>query len=270
MVISSCGLSDTGCVRDQNEDRILIDERLSLFAIADGMGGHSHGEVAAELALMTVRRYVDSSRNRTDVTWPFGYNFNLTVDENRLVTAVRLANRQVWKRSGETSEYAGMGTTVAAVLVTQNKAAIASVGDSRVYLFRAGVLRPLTSDDTWVGAMVRQGSLDPAEVTHHPMRNVLTQAAGAREEVDVQVFEQALLDGDVLLMSSDGLHGVVEELDIQRLLAASEGTTCGDPAQLATSLIQAALDRGAPDNVSCIILRYNDEVVSTQNPAIAA
>ena len=244
-----------------------MDERLSLFAIADGMGGHNYGEVAAELALATIQRYVDSS-DRADVTWPFGYDFSLTLDENRLITAIQLANRHVWSRSGEASEYAGMGTTIAAVLVTGNKATVASVGDSRVYLFRAGVLQPLTMDDTWVGAMVRQGSLDPSQVSQHPMRNVLTQAAGARETVDVQIFEETLLDGDLLLMSSDGLHGVVEEEQIRSILASAAGN--GDAlAESAAGLIQAAIDRGGPDNVSCILLRYSDQMNSSERAKAA-
>jgi len=254
-VIGSYGLSDTGCVRPANEDRILLDERLALFALADGMGGHSYGEVAAELALATIRLYVESSHGRPDVTWPFGYHPDLTFDQNRLMTAVRLANRRVWERSEGSAEYAGMGTTVAAVLITGDKAAIASVGDSRVYLLRGGVLQPLTYDDTWVGAMVRQGTLRPSEVALHPMRNVLTQAAGAREEIDVQILEHALAGGDVLLLSSDGLHGQVEEETIRSILARAASGASGleRPASL---LIQAARNRGAPDNVSCILLRY--------------
>ncbi len=265
-MIASCGHSETGSVRDGNEDRLLMDERLSLFAIADGMGGHNYGEVAAELALATLQRYVDSSSG-SDVTWPFGYDFSLSLDGNRLITAIQLANRHVWSRSGDTSEYAGMGTTVAAVLVTGNKAAIASVGDSRVYLFRAGALELLTKDDTWVGAMVRQGSLDPAEAPHHPMRNVLTQAAGAREDIHVHLAEQALLDGDLLLVSSDGLHGVVEEEQIRSLLGATAGINALNDT--AAALIQAAMDRGAPDNVSCIVLRYTDDANSLEHPQAA-
>ncbi len=178
-MIASCGLTDMGCARPENEDRVLVDPGLSLYALADGMGGHSHGEVAAEMALDVIRQYIESSRNRDEVTWPFGYDANLSVDQNRLVTAILLANRRVWKRSEEAPEYAGMGTTIVAALLNGSQAAIASVGDSRLYLFRSGALQPLTIDDTWVGAMVRQGTLDPSEVAQHPMRNVLTQAAGA-------------------------------------------------------------------------------------------
>src|SRR5712692_12100200 len=145
-MILSCGFSDVGCVRQQNEDRILVDPQLSLFAVADGMGGHNYGEVAAELGISTMKYYIDSSRDRIDVTWPFGYDFNVSLNENRLSTAIQLANRQVWKHSEQAPECAGMGTTVAAVLVDGDKAAIANVGDSRVYLFRDNELVPLPVD----------------------------------------------------------------------------------------------------------------------------
>jgi serine/threonine protein phosphatase PrpC len=259
-VISSYGSSNPGCIRPENEDRLLIDPQLELFVVADGMGGHSFGEVAAEMALGAIRQYVDSSRNGAEVTWPFGYNFNLTPDANRLVTAIQLANRRVFKRSEDSPEYAGMGTTVAAVLVTADKATIASVGDSRVYLFREGTLDLLTDDDTWVSAMVREGTLDAREAPHHPMRNVLTQAAGARENVAVQVREHALANGDMLLMSSDGLHGVVDEVEIRSILEEA-AWAAADLERPGSMLIQAAIERGGPDNVSCILLRYSLEPV---------
>ncbi len=253
-MIASYGLTDRGCERAENEDRILLDDRLGLFIVADGMGGHTHGEVAAELAVTTVRCYIDSSRDRVDVTWPFGYNFDLSLCENRLATAVQLANRQVWRRSEQAPECAGMGTTLVAALLNGNTAAVANVGDSRLYLFRQERLIQLTIDDTWVGAMVQQGTLDPSEVANHPMRNVLTQAAGARENVEIHCVEHTFAAGDILLLSSDGLHSVVEEEAISAVLASGEGL------ERATSrLIHAARANGAPDNVSCVLLRYGGE-----------
>ena len=241
-------------MRTENEDRILIDDSSSLFVVADGMGGHSHGEVAAELALVTIRYYIESSRDCFDVTWPFGYNFAISLNENRLSTGIQLANRQVWRRSEQSPEYAGMGTTVAAVLVGEDKAAIAGVGDSRVYRFRDGELKQLTSDDTWVGAMIRQGTLDAREALHHPMRNVLTQATGSRETIDVQTMENGLESHDLLLLSSDGLHGVVEEAAVRSILGAEDSLE-----RTAARLIEAARANGAPDNVSCILLRYTSQ-----------
>jgi serine/threonine protein phosphatase PrpC len=250
-------MSDTGCVRPENEDRILMDDELALFALADGMGGHQFGEIAAELALATLHRYIEASRDGLNVTWPFGYNVHLSLNGNRLATAIQLANRQVWQTSEDTPEYSGMGTTIAAVLATGDRATIASVGDSRVYLYRNAALEPLTIDDTWVVAMMREGSLNSLEAAHHPLRNVLTQAAGARERIEVHLREHSFRDGDLLMLSTDGLHGVIDESSIGEIL----GSATNSPVKLdqaAALLLEAALALGAPDNVSCILLHYSD------------
>jgi len=256
MVIASCGLTNTGCVRRLNEDRILVEESLSLYAVADGMGGHQHGEVAAEMALGTLDSYIRSARDQEEVTWPFGFDATLSADENRLATAIRLANRRVWERAEASLEHAGMGTTVAAVLVRGDRAAIASVGDSRVYLFRDGRLELLTVDDTWVQAMVRQGALEADQAPGHPMRSVLTQAAGAQAAVWVHTREQELEPRDLLVISSDGLHAVLDEGTMRSILEAGEGVAGNGLEPVARRLLRAVLDRGAPDNVSCILMRY--------------
>jgi protein phosphatase len=243
--------TDTGCVRQDNEDRFLLDGDLGFFAVADGMGGHRHGELAAELALATMRYYVESSCTRTDVTWPFGYNISQSLDANRLTTAIRLANRQVWKRAEEGPEFAGMGTTVAAALIDGTQAAIANVGDSRVYLFRAGCLRQLTCDDTWLSAVIQQERLDSAALANHPMRNVLTQAAGSQYEVEVHTTDVQLEDGDVLLLSTDGLHGLVRDDGMRSILGMGP-----EVKEVAATLVSAARSAGAPDNATCVLVRY--------------
>ncbi len=252
-MIDSYGCSDPGCVRKENEDRILVDDGLSLFVLADGMGGHSHGEVAAELSISTIRYFIDSSTDGLEGTWPFGYDFGRSLNENRLTTAIQMANQQVWNRSEQSPECSGMGTTVATVRVDGNRAAIASVGDSRVYLFRNNELTLVTIDDTWVGMMIRSGTLRAPEALNHPMRNILTQAAGAKETIEVQSRELELLDQDLLLICSDGLHGTVEEAAIRSILSAAEKLD-----RIAARLVAAARSNGAPDNVSCILLRHLD------------
>src|SRR5262245_53965163 len=132
-MIESYGLSDAGCVRQENQDRILTNHSLNLFVVADGMGGHRHGEIAAELAISTVQYYIEASQDWLDVTWPFGYDFQVSVDANRLATGIQLANRQVWKHAQQSAECAGMGTTVAAILLSAGNVVIGNVGDSRVY-----------------------------------------------------------------------------------------------------------------------------------------
>src|ERR1022692_2037613 len=136
MAIEAFGKTDRGCVRTENEDRILVDDALGLYLVCDGMGGSKRGDIAAELAADAVRYYIDASRDRYDVSWPFGYAFELSLDANRLATGVRLANRHVWRRAEQDLELAGMGTTIAAVLIGDGRAVVGNVGDTRVYLSR--------------------------------------------------------------------------------------------------------------------------------------
>lgn len=241
-MIRSHGISDVGCVRTRNEDRIFLDESQGLFIIADGMGGHSHGDMAAELAISTMRHYLESSRD-LDASWPFGFNFDLSVDANRLVTAAQLANRQVWKRAEQAPEYAGMGTTIAAVLVNGSTITVANVGDTRVYLARDGVLRQLTIDDTWVNAI----SGYPGLKINMP-RNLLTQAAGTKDLVEVHTVDAEIEEGDVVLICSDGLHSQVAEQDIASSL--QEGRSLSTTA---TDLVRAAKSSGGNDNISIIL-----------------
>ena len=249
-MIRSHGVSDVGCVRAVNEDRILIDDALDLYIVADGMGGHSHGEMAAELGIAAMQHYIESSRDRLDVTWPFGYNFDISVDANRMTTAVQLANRQVWRQAEQAPEYGGMGTTIAAVLVNDNKATVGNVGDSRVYLHRNGTLRLLTADDTWLRAISGRGTTN-VDLSKHPLRNFLTQAAGSKDVVEVHTMEEELSEGDLILICSDGLHGVVPEAEMVATIAS------GQPiADVGARLVQLARAAGGPDNISVVLLEF--------------
>jgi protein phosphatase len=215
------------------------------------MGGHKHGEKAAELAVDTMKYYMESSRERFDVTWPFGYNFDLSLDANRLSTGIQLANRHVWNYAEKASEFAGMGTTVAAVLLSGESTVVANVGDSRVYLFRQGELRQITVDDSFLNAVAPPGSSGD-DFANSPMRNILTQAAGARGALDVHISELKLESNDMLLLSSDGLHAVIGDAAIRSIVGSG-----GSVDHTAERLVAAAKVNGAPDNVSCILIAYS-------------
>jgi serine/threonine protein phosphatase PrpC len=242
-MIQSHGVTDIGCVRTKNEDRILLDESQGLFIISDGMGGHTHGEMAAELAITTMQHYLESSRDRMEVTWPFGYNFDLSVDANRIVTAIQLANRQVWKRAEQAPEYAGMGTTIAAVIMNESKITVGNVGDTRVYLWQRGVLQQLTIDDTWVNAFSGRGG-PRIDVP----RNLLTQAAGTKDLVDVHIMEAEIGNGDVVLLCSDGLYGPVPDAEIAKSLAENKSLS-----ETASDLLRTAKSAGGQDNISIVL-----------------
>jgi serine/threonine protein phosphatase PrpC len=252
MAVEAYGITDPGSVRAENQDRILFDTGLGIFVLCDGLGGHQHGEVAAEMAVAAVNQYIDASQDRYDVSWPFGYNFDLSLDANRLLTGIKLANRQVWRRAEQNLECAGMGTTVAAALLSYDRVVIGNVGDSRVYRLRGHELLQLSIDDTMLGSMVQRGLLSPAELATHPMRNVLTQSAGSQEEVDVHILEEDVREGDTLLLCSDGLYGVVDDSEIGFILGVEE-TLEGASRRL----VDATIAAGAPDNVSVVLVRHS-------------
>lgn len=252
MIIEAYGKSDPGCTRTENEDRIFFDASLGLFVVCDGMGGAQRGAVAAELAVAAIQYYIDATRDHYDVSWPFGYRFEISADANRLTTGVRLANRQVWRRAEQSLEYAGMGATVAAVLLGDGRIVTANVGDSRVYRSRKGRMEQISTDDTIIASMLQKGLLSREEAVTHPMRNVVTQAAGSQENVEVHLAEDTIESGDAILLCTDGLYSVVPEADIEALLASGETAEA-----CVAQLVSAAIDAGGPDNVSVIVLRYS-------------
>lgn len=250
MVVTSQGLTDPGRVRSANQDRILVDDDLGLYVVCDGLGGRRRGDVAAELATETVRQYVECSRDPKEVTWPYGFNLRMSLAANRLSTAARLANRKVWRRSEESLEYLGMGTTIGAVLLDSRSAAVANVGDTRVYLLRGGRLEQLSIDDTAAGANVPPSGLSLGDLGQPAVRSVLTHAAGSREDTEVHLKECPLETGDIMLLASDGLHGIVSDDRIRAILSSAESM-----ADHAAALLAAARDAGAPDNVSVVLFQ---------------
>jgi len=249
-MLQSFGLSDPGLVRTSNQDRILVDNSLGLYLLADGVGGHSHGETAAELAIHSGQYHIRASRDAFDVSWPFGYDVNRSMNENRLMTAIQLANRQLCNLKATSPDHAGAGSTLAGVLVDGARASVGNVGDSRVYILRQGGLKQLTIDDTWVGQLVRGGAITEAQAKNHSMRHVVTQAVGV-DSIEVHACEEQLQHDDLVLLTSDGIHGVIEHAVICSILA-----NCRTLEDGARRLVEAALDQGGPDNASCVLLKY--------------
>lgn len=236
----SFALTDRGAVRPSNQDRILLQEDLGLYFIADGMGGPANGEVAAETATREVEESVRKAVSGQDGDQSA---------EGILAEAIRCANAKVWQMAGEEPGLAGMGTTAVGVVVANGAVAVGNVGDSRAYLFRDGELRQLSIDDSWVAGMVREGTLTNEEAARHRNRHLLTQAVGAKADVQVHTTSLDSQAGDLLVLTSDGVHGVVPEPEMVTILAG-EGT----PEIYAKQLVQAALANGGPDNASCIIV----------------
>jgi PPM family protein phosphatase len=249
------GATHPGRVRAINEDAFLIEPDLGLFAVADGMGGHNAGEVASKLALEAIRSFVARSAGGADFTWPYGINPSLSFQGNRLMTAVKLANRRVFKAGETHDEYAGLGTTIVAVLIDDGHASFCGVGDSRIYAAHDGVIEQVTEDDSWVAAALGpEAAKDPAAIAHNPMRHVLTSAVGAQADVDVEVSERALHQDETLLLSTDGLHGPLDQKAILDCLAAHTS-----PDTTAEQLVQLALDKDGRDNITAIVVRWTKD-----------
>jgi len=246
-MIHAHGVTEAGAVRKNNEDRFVVDEQVNLFAVADGMGGHRAGEVASLLAIESIAAFIRRSAGDVDFTWPFGIDAALSLDGNRLRTAVHLANRRIFQAAETTEDYNGMGTTIVGVLVNGATIAVAHVGDSRLYLLSAGTLHQITADDSWAATVLAHDpTMTPDQVARHPMRNVLTNVLGARERVDVHISESPFAHGDKLLLSTDGLHAVLGVDAIQSILSESPQGTA------AAKLVDAALKGGSRDNVTAV------------------
>ena len=173
------GVTDRGRVRPTNEDCFAIDDRLNLSVVADGMGGHNAGEVASRIAVEAVVEFI--GRDKAEAPSPFGCDESLSEAGNLVRTAILLANLQVLETAGTSPHYAGMGTTIVAALVTENRLIVGHVGDSRLYLLRGGNLRQLTTDDSWMATMLAQDpTVDPIALQRHPRRTALTNGIGTK------------------------------------------------------------------------------------------
>ena len=252
MPISHFGLTDIGRRRKINEDSIFRADEL--FIVCDGMGGHKSGEVASSLAVEAIVRFIERSHEDRELTWPYGFNPRLSYSGNRLLTGIKLANRTVFKKASSADDYTGMGTTIAAVLIPQGETLMtyAHVGDSRLYLVREGVMLQLTRDDSWANVAWSSGGPDDSSVTGTTMKNILTKALGAREDVEFDVVDQPLSDGDVVLLCSDGLTNMVPDRRILEIVTRHGADLEG----AGRALVDEANAQGGRDNISVILVQY--------------
>jgi serine/threonine protein phosphatase PrpC len=248
-VLKAWGISDKGAVRPTNEDCFAIDEGLGLCVVADGMGGHNAGEIAAHTAVDAV---LEVARNRSHVGWPFGFDPSLSEAGNLLRTAIYVANMHVLEMAVGSHEYAGMGTTIVAALVVDGQLSVGHVGDSRLYRFSGGRLRQVTGDDSWMATVLANNPrADAALLEYHPMRHVLTNVVGTRSRTEVHVTEEPVFDGDQWLLTTDGVHGALDDRRLEGLVTAAP-----DLSAVAPALVRAAIAHGSRDNCTAIVARY--------------
>jgi protein phosphatase len=251
--ISSAVASDPGLRREGNEDAYCVEDDLGLYLVADGMGGHAAGEVAARLAVDAIAAFIRDTRE-ADVnrTWPFPYDASLSLDANRLKAAFLLANRKLSAAMDADSALRGMATTAAAVLFGRGAPVVAHVGDSRIYLLRDGGMHQVTQDHSWVSEQVRAGVLSENDARRHPWRNIVTRALSGGDDLDVDIADLDARPGDRLLICSDGLSGVVAPERLQQIAGRDDGLreTC-------QALVAAANEAGGPDNITVAMLHLD-------------
>ncbi|MBM4194915.1 MAG: Stp1/IreP family PP2C-type Ser/Thr phosphatase [Gemmatimonadetes bacterium] len=233
--------SDVGMVRSGNEDNFFAeaDELRGVFIVADGMGGHAAGEVASEMAVQIVARHL----------LPLEHIRDSNADETMTV-ALRDANRAIYERMLAEVDKQGMGTTASVIIVSGGQYLIGQVGDSRVYVLRDGALRQITKDHSYVQEQVDAGLLTPEQARYHPYSNVITRCVGANESVDVDLFRGEVMPGDVYLVASDGLTGMVDDRRLQQILLARSS-----PGRIVDALIAEANGRGGLDNITAIVVQ---------------
>lgn len=246
MRVVSAGITDVGLKRDHNEDNYLINEELNLFVVADGMGGHAGGEYASAIAVNTVEEIIASMGVGANTSDP------VEATREKLGQAVRLAGRRIYEKAAEQPEYRGMGTTAVVLLLHAGNAFVAHVGDSRLYLVRAGGVEQVTEDHSLIAEQVREGLMTEEEAKNHHMRNVITRSLGYQEDVEVDVTVRALRRGDRFLLCSDGLSGYLEPDEIRRLLEQQ------GPLGAGKAMVSTACERGGEDNITAVVVRVEE------------
>ena len=243
MQLSVAARTDVGRIRAGNEDSLyaVANESRGLFIVADGMGGHAAGEVASSMAVQIIAQELEPLAS---------------IDEpgavERMAQAVYDANRAIYERTMSESEKQGMGTTTSILMLSDAGYLIGQVGDSRIYLLRDGQLRQLTKDHSYVQEQVDAGYLTPEQARYHPYSNVITRCVGANEAVEPDFFAGPITGGDVFLVASDGLTGMVEDRRLHQLMSSK-----ANPARVVDALIAEANGRGGLDNITAILVQVH-------------
>ncbi len=252
MRLEVSGQTHVGMKRNHNEDNLLLLPEERVFVVADGMGGHSSGEIASKIAVVEVGEFFSMTSQDQDVTWPYKMDSQKNYDENRLAVAVKLANQRIFEKATAETKFKGMGTTIVTVYFAKdNEVVIGHVGDSRVYFFRDGTLRQITEDHSLLNDYLKAKKLTPEEIENFPHKNVIVRALGMKDNVVVDVNRVEPKPGDIFLLCSDGLSGMVTDEQIQTVLQNTK-----DLDKACAQLIDSANANGGNDNVTAVLARF--------------
>jgi protein phosphatase len=248
MKILSAGGTDPGKKRANNEDSFLLDDRLGLYAVADGIGGHEGGEIASRMAMETFTEVLPDLLTGEHLTPPFSLTQDVDPKLSALRYSITLSNQKIVNAAAQNPSLTGMGTTITSLLLSRDTAYLAHVGDSRAYLFRSGTLKQITADHSYVAEQIKAGRLTPEQARTNPYRHVITRAVGIDREVAVDHATLALQKNDTFLLCTDGLTELVENGDIAAVLARTT------PQAVVEELIRLANERGGVDNITVVVV----------------
>lgn len=251
MKVEAAGLTDVGLKRGHNEDTFFIADRHRLFMVADGMGGHRAGEVASKMAVDAITSFYDDTSEDGELTWPFKMQRTLSYEANRLAVGVKLANLRIHETAQANATQRGMGTTVVSAHFSDHGIVIAHVGDSRVYRFRSGAFDQLTEDHSLLNDYIKMKDLTPEEIENFPHKNVIVRALGMKEIVQVDVYTDDPQPGDLYLLCSDGLSGMIDDPGLSAILAE----TGDDLDSCCQRLVDVANENGGTDNITVVLTR---------------
>lgn len=255
MKLRSFGITDVGLKRTHNEDNFYRSDDLGIYLVADGMGGHVAGEVASNTSIQTIADFAERYARDNNLTWPFGYDTRLTDEGNALITGIQLANQTLCKMQQDKPDLNGMGTTLAALRITNNTGLVAHVGDSRIYRLRSNSFDLLTSDHSWVNEQLQKNIITAEEAKTHRYRNVITRALGNRTELEIDVRLETVEPGDTFLLCSDGLSGMMDDHEMEEVIRTHSNSI----RAAANTLVARANEAGGHDNISVIIISCSDE-----------
>ena len=250
MKIRYAAKTDVGMKRAHNEDYFSLVEDEQLFVVADGMGGHASGEVASKLAAETVGEFYQRTKDE-DATWPYKMDRSLSYIENRLVCGIKLANFKIFDAATRDIKYKGMGTTIVTTLVCGDNIYVAHVGDSRCYRVRDGKIQQITRDHSLLeDYREAKPDMTDEEARNFPHKNVITRALGMRDTVQVDIKPYPILLGDVYIMCSDGLSGMIEDGGILKVM-----TNAKTIERAVAELVDTANRAGGTDNITTLVLQ---------------
>ena len=254
MKVRYAGSTHVGMKRTHNEDNFFLLAEENIYMVADGMGGHSSGEVASRIAVETLANFfVDSARDR-EITWPHREDRALDYDANRLRNGIMLANRRVFETAQSDPKYRGMGTTMVGLVASENGVYVGHVGDSRAYKITNGAIEQLTEDHSLLNDYLKVHTLSEEEIANFPHKNVIVRALGMKDTVQVDTVRRDILPGETYLMCSDGLSGMVTDEDIHRLVLEADGNL----EAACESLVARANANGGTDNVTVVLVSFTD------------